>query len=118
MVEMSRYIDAERNNHIYNNIRGYFHHKSFVWSFDNTIYILPKAGAIVEHLELNPQFVQKVYFLLNNYPIYWNNYFLHETADAKIVDITFNIGTYLHTILEGMEKSINNTNNFVKLISL
>jgi predicted SAM-dependent methyltransferase len=112
MVEMSRYIDAERNNDLHNNLRGYFHHKSFVWSFGDTIYILPKAGAIVEHLELPVELVQKLCFLLNNYPIYWNNYFLCETNTSKIVDISFDMHTYLDTIIDGMEKSINNTNIF------
>ena len=115
MVEISRYIDAERNNDLHNNLRGYFHHKSFVWSFGDTIYILPKAGAIVEHLELPQELVQKLCFLLNNYPIYWNNYFLCETSNSKIVDISFDMHTYLDTIIDGMEKSINNTNIFKTL---
>jgi predicted SAM-dependent methyltransferase len=116
MVEMSRHIDVERNNEIYNNLRGYFHHHSFVWSFNNQIYILPKHPGIVEHLELNPEFLKKLCYLLDNYPVYWNNYYLMESKMSEIIDVPFKIDNYLNEILSGMEKSINNTNNFKTLI--
>lgn len=114
MVEISRHIDVERGNDVFNNLRGYFHHKSLVWSFDNVIYILPKASAILEYLDISSTFISKIYFLLNNYPIYWNNYFLNKTENCKVVDISFNIEHYLDNIIKGIEMSINNTNNFKK----
>jgi len=112
MVEISRHIDVDRKNIHFNNLRGYFHHKSLVWSFDNTIYILPKAAGILEHLEFDKSFISKIYFLLNNYCIYWNNYFLNETTNCKIVELPFDITSYLNNILNGIEMSINNTNGF------
>ena len=117
MVEMSRNIDAERNNDMFNNLRGYFHHRSFVWSFNNQIYVLPKHPAIVEYLELNPDFLKKLCYLLDNYPVYWNNYYLIESGVSEIIDISFNIHTYFNEIISGMEKSINNTNNFKTLVT-
>ena len=113
MVEMSRYIDAERNNDIWNNLRGYFHHKSFVWSFNETIYILPKHQGFIEYFELAPDLLKKLCYLLDNYPVYWNNYYLCNTLGTfEIVDLSKNIPDYLKTIIDGMEKSMNNTNNF------
>jgi predicted SAM-dependent methyltransferase len=117
MVEMSRYIDAERNNDLQNNLRGYFHHRSFVWTFDNKIYILPKHQGVVEYLELHPDLLKKLCYLLDNYPVYWNNYYLIESKDSEIFDISFKMETYLDEILSGMEKSINNTNNFKTFIT-
>jgi len=116
MVEMSRYIDAERGNMLFNNLRGYFHHKSFVWSFGNTIYILPKAGAVVEHLYLPDDLLKKLCYLLDNYPVYWNNYFLSDSSEVIDIPVSMN-SEYFQNIIDGMEKSINNTNLFVDTFS-
>jgi len=115
MVEMSRYIDAERNNDIWNNLRGYFHHKSFVWSFNEKIYILPKHQGFIEYLEIPQDLLKKLCYLLDNYPVYWNNYYLSSTLDNfDVIDLSKEVPDYLETIIDGMEKSINNTANFLK----
>ena len=86
MVELSRYIDGMTiNNDNYH--RGYVHHHFFVWSDlqTNTLHFLPKM-AFAEYIDFDHNIREKVNTLLNNYGIYWSNYYVwNESNPPKCI---------------------------------
>jgi hypothetical protein len=102
---------------------GYIHHRYIVWSNmeKNTIYILPKFGLIENLLVIDPNFMKKIYYILNNFPVYWNTYFLYNknvNKDVNIVmyknDINMSIlKDYARLIEEALHTSIESTNYFI-----
>jgi hypothetical protein len=106
------------------NYKGYIHHRYIVWSSlkNNTLHILPKYP-IIETLWMAPQFKEKLNYLLNNYPLYWNNYYLWNDSDKKPdivlyrhgvnMDVTIN---YVELINKAINESIEYTGNLVNNI--
>jgi hypothetical protein len=118
LVEIIRGIDGAYPLSLY--YSGYIHHRYFVWSNikTNTIWFLPKMP-IVQLIELNEDVRKRLTYLLNHYPIYWNNYFIFKdgvkpniviykhSVNYDIFKDTFNM------IMNGIIESINNTNYFI-----
>ena len=104
-------------------IRGYPHHRYIVWSDlkTNTLHFLPKYP-IVELLEFDKNMTQKLIHILNNYSVYWNNYYIwDESNPPKIIvyrnEVNFNILTdYDILVAEAINKSIDYTNHFIQKI--
>lgn len=101
------------------NYRGYIHHRYFVWSnlATNTLFFLPKYP-IIERLNIDDD-IRRQYYLLNQYPVYWNNYYMWSSHKLpKIVvyrhGINMEIGRdYLRLLNEGINSSIEYTNHFI-----
>ena len=111
MVEISKGIDGHNDG----KHTGYIHHRYIVWSFENTIYFLPKYP-IVEYLPMN----EKYNSILNRYPVYWNNYFLFD-QNSKIViyknGVNMDIIKDYKSIIEtAIKQSFLNTNQFIKQV--
>jgi hypothetical protein len=104
--------------------KGYIHHRYIVWSdiYTNTLHFLPKMP-LVEYVEFNPHIKRKFNHLLNNYPVYWNNYYIwdHRRAPNIIVyrnDINFKMNDDYQRLLNlAIFSSISYTNFFVDYIS-
>jgi hypothetical protein len=101
--------------------KGYIHHRYFVWSDieTNTIYFLPKMP-FVEILKFDDNIKSRFSYILNNYPVYWNNYFVFQNGvkpNIVIYKHSVNYDILMDTarlIIEGIVMSINNTNYFIK----
>lgn len=114
LVEMLKNIDYSNAEY-----RGYIHHRYFIWSIGNTIYCLPKYP-IVEHLQVQTSFENKLKYIANNYPVSWNNYILcNENTQIVMlkneINFSFQKDTnyYAHLILNGITQSLENTSNFI-----
>ena len=119
LVEIMKGVDAQ------NIYRGYIHHRYIVWSDleTNTLYFLPKYP-IIEYVTINDELLKKFTYLLNNFSIYWNNYYFWDINGLKpniIIyrnGINFNVDTdYSRLINKAIESSFKYTENFVKNIS-
>ena len=79
LIEATKNVDAYSEAEKY---CGYNHHRYIVWSNmqKNEIYFLPKYSCILDHF-LNFEGGSKRHLcnLINNYPVYWNNYFLYDS---------------------------------------
>jgi SAM-dependent methyltransferase len=104
---------------------GYVHHRYIVWSNleTNTLHFLPKYP-IVEYVTLNDEILKKFTYLLNNFPIYWNNYYFWDINGLKPNIIIYRNGInlninddYSRLISEAIESSFKYTEYFVKFIS-
>jgi len=123
LVECLRNIDYlnmdDQNNGL--NYCGYIHHRYIVWSNknNNTLYFLPKYP-IIEYLNWNPGLLEKLTYIANNYPVYWNNYYLWDENNAPNVvvyrnGVNFKINgdSLSKLILEGINSSFEYTNYFL-----
>jgi len=116
LVELLKNVD---NIDIADRYRGYIHHRYFVWSLENTLYFLPKYP-IVEHLEINKRFENKLIYIAENYPISWNNYMMCN-KDTKIImlknEFQFNFfpdsNSYTNLLVNGILQSMEHTNSFI-----
>jgi hypothetical protein len=107
------------------NYAGYRHHRYIVWSDlkTNTLYFLPKYP-LVEYLAINSELLQKYCYLLNHYPVYWNNYYVwNPDRPPKIImyrnDVNMTIlNDYSRLITEAISCSIEYTNHFIKVFSV
>jgi glycosyltransferase involved in cell wall biosynthesis len=120
LVEILKGVDAAQNTDRY---AGYIHHRYIIWSDieKGEIYFLPKYSSIIDNLTLP---VNKTYLnLVNNYPVYWNNYFIWQNTTPKIVMFKngVNLGVktnlwqeYTELLTQAVETSIRNTNYFIK----
>jgi hypothetical protein len=123
LIECLRNIDgsnADKPN-IGLNYCGYIHHRYIVWSNkkNNTIYFLPKYP-IIEFLSWNPVLLKKFTYIANNYPVYWNNYYLwDENNSSNIIvyrhGVNFEVDSrdYPKLLFEGIKLSIEYTNHFL-----
>jgi hypothetical protein len=121
LIEIMRNIDAERNSNL-NELRGYAHHRYIVWSnmATNTIYFLPKLP-LVEKLEIPDILLKKCCSIANDYPVYWNNYFLWDKKRGEPTIVFYGnreypfdiIKDYGTLITKALQESIENTNYFV-----
>lgn len=119
LAEIMKGVDAPSDL----TFRGYRHHRYIVWSDlkTNTIYFLPKYP-IVECITIDETILKKYNYILNNYSVYWNNYFYWgSTTKPNIViyrnNINFDINTdYAKLINEAIQSSIDYTNHFIFFI--
>jgi len=115
IVELIEDVDA------YNiKTKGYIHHRYIVWTdmMTNTLNFLPKYP-IIEKMKMYNK--EKFNYLLNNYSVYWNNYYAWDMNYNKpniIVyrnDINMDIvKDYDRLLNEAINKSIENTTSFIE----
>jgi predicted O-methyltransferase YrrM len=121
LIEITRGVDAT-NIVDSNKYRGYLHHKYFVWTSleDNTLHFLPKFP-IVEHLDFDKDYEDKLRYVANNYEIYWNNYYYFgDDLPAKCIlheVYGHNFKEYKQLIMQGIDESIKSTNYFMEQIN-
>lgn len=127
LIESIKNIDASDFSHKY---CGYIHHRYLVWSSieRNEIYFLPKYSCILDHyLQIEDY---KAYNIINNYPVYWNNYFIFNASNPpKVImyknGVNFNIACkgkpiceeYINLVKRAINESIENTNYFIKMVN-
>ena len=126
LIEITKNVDGMPNSSLYS---GYIHHRYIVWSNieKNEIYFLPKYSCILDNiLSINDNSKSYMYSLINNYPIYWNNYFIYNASNKpKVImyknGVNFNIKNttmieeYLYLIGRAVNESIENTNYFIRM---
>lgn len=125
LIEITKGVDA---NAFTNSYCGYIHHRYIVWSSieRNEIYFLPKYSCILDHmLNINDESKYFLYHLINNYPVYWNNYFIYDAINKPNVimyknGVNFNIKNsgmveeYIALVSRAVNESIQNTNYFIR----
>lgn len=105
-------------------LRGYTHHRYIVWSDikSNTLFFLPKYP-LVENLLIPDEMTKKILYILNNYSVYWNNYYIWDDKIQPNIfvyrnGINFDILTdYANLISTAIQKSIEYTNVFINRIN-
>lgn len=121
LVEITKNIDVHPLSNLY---CGYIHHRYIVWSNiqKNEIYFLPKYSCILDNM-LN-FYDNNGYDLINNNPLYWNNYFLFETKPTVIMyknGVNFHISggnekmveEYISLVSRAVNESVENTKYFI-----
>jgi hypothetical protein len=126
LIEITKDVDSAPFSDKY---CGYIHHRYIVWSNiqQNKIYFLPKYSCILDHMLLISDETKKhLYNLINNYPVYWNNYFLYDSKCKPTVimyknGINFNstpessmAEEYIQIVSRAINESIENTNYFIQ----
>jgi hypothetical protein len=110
LVEITKGVDTGTMGVSY---CGYIHHRYIIWSYLDTVYFLPKYP-IIEHLISDP----KLTSILDNYPIYWNNYILWEKPMKTVIyknGVNMEIrNDYLDLLNKAVWESMANTNLFIK----
>jgi ubiquinone/menaquinone biosynthesis C-methylase UbiE len=113
LIELMRGVDPSAMTS-----RGYIQHRYFVFSDleDNSLHFIPKYP-IIETLTFNDEFFKKMVYLANNYPIYWNNYYMYDEVNKpKIVlyrhGVNFEAGKINEFLYNGIFKSIEYTNKY------
>jgi len=123
LIEVTKDVDGTPFSNLY---CGYIHHRYIVWSsiYKNEIYFLPKYSCILDNIKKDENY-EKNYHLINNYPVYWNNYFIYTGKQKPNIimyknGVNFNINgrtmidDYLLLINKAVNESIQNTNYFIK----
>ena len=123
LVEITKGIDSGESD----KYCGYIHHRYIVWyNFQkNEIYFLPKYSSILDNFIINQYTKQKIYNLINNYPVYWNNYILYNSQNKPKVIMYKNgvnmgingktlLDDYIELISTAIDETINNTNYFIQ----
>lgn len=120
MIEITKNVDAFDFSHL---SCGYIHHRYIVWSNiqKNEIYFLPKYSFILDQLmKLSDTSAQLINHLINNYPVYWNNYFVFNSQYKPTVimykqGIHFSMpGGYIELVVRSVKESIANTTYFIQ----
>lgn len=123
LIEVTKNVDG---NELSSNYCGYIHHRYIVWSNiqKNEIYFLPKYSCILDHiLNVNDSSKSYLYNLINNYPVYWNNYFIFSHKPNVIMyknGVNFNtkngnfVEEYIGLVSRAINESIENTEYFIK----
>jgi len=118
LAEITRGIDAMgitgNNKH-----RGYYYHRYIVWveAETNTLCFIPKYP-IIETIDLDKELQLKVINLLNEYPVYWNTYYMWDEKNPpkvrfyKLVSSTFK--QYSRILIDSIHNSIASTNKFIQ----
>ena len=108
------------------NYGGYIHHRYIVWSDIEKceIYFLPKYSSIIDNFFSYDNKTHKTIIdIINNKPIYWNNYFIWKDNIPKVImyknGVNFGlkehfIKDYILLINEAINKSISNSDYFLK----
>jgi predicted O-methyltransferase YrrM/tetratricopeptide (TPR) repeat protein len=105
--------------------RGYIHHRYIVWTDKNNVLnFLPKLP-FIEKIIITQEFENKLMFIANNYPFYWNNYYMwdkHSGINPKVkihnVDLDFNINDYGNLLMIAVNESFESTNRFLNDMKL
>lgn len=122
LIEVTKGVDALSKSSQY---AGYVHHRYIVWSDIEKceVYFLPKYNSIIDNYfnpDNNDKF--KIYNIINNNPIYWNNYFIWKDKTPKIVmyknGINFGmkndiVDDYIQILYQAINTSIKNTKYFI-----
>jgi TPR repeat protein len=125
LIEITKNVDGSKFAYKY---CGYAHHRYIVWSNiqKNEVYFLPKYSCILDHmLDITEKTQHQLYNLINNYPVYWNNYFLFDSKNKPTVimyknGVNFNITgrtmieDYIQLVSRAMNESIENTKYFIQ----
>ena len=126
LIEITKNVDANEQSYKY---CGYIHHRYIVWSNiqKNEIYFLPKYSCILDNmLVITDESNKYLYNLINNYPVYWNNYFLYDSKNKPTVimyknGVNFNctgkhtmVEEYIQLVTRAVNESIENTNYFIR----
>jgi hypothetical protein len=117
LIELSKGIDSGGN------YRGYIHHRYIVWSdaATNTLNFLPKYP-ILEHIKVDDTLTKIWNFVANNYPLYWNNYYLWDDKRLPKINVYrhgINLDIhrdYARLLLEAVHKSMEYTRAFISWI--
>lgn len=117
LIELSNCIDTGGN------YRGYIHHRYIVWSdvATNTLNFLPKYP-ILEHIKVDNALTKIWNFVANNYPLYWNNYYLWDDKRLPKINVYrhgINLDIhrdYARLLLEAIHKSMEYTRAFISWI--
>jgi hypothetical protein len=126
LVEITRGVDSNMilaTQQVPSAYCGYIHHRYIVWSDlkTNTLYCLPKYP-LVEYTEYSPAFLKKQIAILNNFPVYWNNYYRWDKDHPPSVvvyrnGINMKIGEdYPALLTRAVTESIEYTNSFVRSV--
>jgi SAM-dependent methyltransferase len=124
LIEITKNVDANFSSDLY---CGYIHHRYIVWSNiqKNEIYFLPKYSCILDHMLVITNETNKYkYNIINNYPVYWNNYFIFTDSKPNIImyknGVNFNkkkntmVEDYIALVNRAVNESIQNTNYFIE----
>jgi hypothetical protein len=115
IIEMTKGVDGG-NSDLY---CGYIHHRYIIWSDIKKceIYFLPKYSSILDNY-VNLIKPIEYYNLINNNPLYWNNYFIWKDKEPKIINykngINFhlNVDNYIKLLNESLNTYMENTDYF------
>jgi len=122
LIEVTKGVDAPDKSI---NYAGYIHHRYIIWSNIEKceIYFLPKYNSIIDnYFEPNHDTKMKYYNIINNNPIYWNNYFIWKDKTPKVImyknGVNFGIKNHMITdynnlLYEAINTSIQNTDYFI-----
>lgn len=125
LVELTKGVDSSSFSDLY---IGYMHHRYIIWTDleKNTIYMLPKYGFLENCLHISPYLKKQIINILDNYPVYWNTYFIWNTDNIEQINIIIynngvNIGIkksliedYAELLNDALETTIRSTNYFIK----
>jgi len=119
LVEITNYIDGWATN-----LRGYIHHRYIVWTDmkTNTLKFLPKYP-LIENIKYSNDLLKKNNYLLNNYSVYWNNYYVWDENNPPNIlvyrnDINMNIiNDYARLLNEAVISSIDHTTYYINMIN-
>lgn len=123
LVEITKGVDSHISASKY---EGYIHHRYIIWSNIEKceIYMLPKYSCIINNImNIDEENYKKGYNILNNYPVYWNNYFIWKDCKPKVIMYKngVNIGIkntlvedYIRLLNQSVNDSIENTNYFIR----
>jgi len=120
IVEITKGVDAPAYSNQY---CGYMHHRYIIWFEESakTVHMLPKYGLIENFLFVSQELQNKINYLLNNFPVYWNSYLFSENQDEITIKMYnhFELESYVNlltgaifTTIQNVNSSINNINNF------
>lgn len=118
LIEITKGVDSDINSNLYS---GYIHHRYIIWSDIEKceIYFLPKYGSLIDNI-LQILNEEEHYKIVNNFPLYWNNYFIWKDKKPKIITykngINFDLTptSYSKLVSEAVNMSIKNTEYFCK----
>ena len=124
LIEATKNVDAYGGADKY---CGYIHHRYIVWSNiqKNEIYFLPKYSCVLDHfLNFEDDSKRRLYNLINNYPVYWNNYILYDSNKKPTIVMYKNgvnfgnkgsmVEEYIQLVVRAINESIKNTEYFVQ----
>ena len=124
LIEITKGVDGSEFTNSY---CGYIHHRYIVWSNieKNEIYFLPKYSCVLDNIfKIENESKSYVYNLINNYPVYWNNYFVFNGENKPNIimyknGVNFNtkngdfIKEYINLVGRAINESLQNTNFFI-----
>jgi hypothetical protein len=115
LIEITKGVDGTNSRHLYG---GYLHHRYIIWSDIEKceIYFLPKYSNIIDNMT---DHLEETYNIINNYPMYWNNYFIWKDKEPRItmykngVNFILTEENYVNLLKTAVNVSFKNTNYFI-----